>query len=157
MCDTILQEVLNGRTARGVPFVAVGLILMSACNGGAPTEGLGNDGYAIVQGEVTRLSGDVFANGSVFIACGQLEDGGLFGREGVTDEEGRYVVEVNAPSGTKVGLGIPADAREFELTCEVRAPSGSPPFAAATAPVRFESDSTQRPTTTINLQEDPPE
>lgn len=96
----------------------------------------------------------MFTKGSVFIVCGQLEDGGLFGREGVTDEEGRYVVEVNAPSGTKVGLGIPQDAREFELDCEVRAPSGSPPFATATAPVRFESDETQRPTTIIDLQEE---
>jgi len=156
MCDSILQEVSNRRMVRRWPyrvlFLGLGLSSMSGCNGPTTTATFGHDGYAIIQGEIRRASGDVFANGFVFTVCGQLEEGGLFGREGVTDEEGRYAVEMNAPTGTKTSLGIAPDATEFELTCEVRA--GSPPFAGATAPVRFGSDPTQRSTTTIDLQED---
>ena len=158
MCDPIWQDGVNGLNARrwsfSVLFLALGLSSMSGCNGEGPTEGLGNDGYATIQGEVLRASGAVYANGSVFIICGQLEDGWSFGKEGVTNEEGYYAMEMNAPSGTRAGLGIPLDTREFELTCQVRTPSGSPPFATATALVRFEDDSTQRATTTIDLQED---
>lgn len=52
MCDRMLQKLADGRSAPGMLFLAVGLTVVSACNGGGPTEGLGNDGYAIIQGEV---------------------------------------------------------------------------------------------------------
>ena len=127
---------------RAAAVSLLGIVLSTCILGAEPA-----DGYALVEGTVTRQDGSRF-QGEVFVACGDPL-GDWFGLLTRTDRRGSYRVELKVPEMTREDRS----ATEFTLLCAATAPGSAPTWARTIRQVRFAVERSGRRTTRMNLTE----
>ncbi|HMI48964.1 MAG TPA: hypothetical protein VK481_09865 [Gemmatimonadaceae bacterium] len=128
-----------------VLLLVVPPVAIAGCQARAIIDDFGTNGYARIEGKVTRANGAPLANSGVFYLCGP-DAPSEFGSSVPTDASGDYFIDLDVPGPTM----IPASGA---LRCRFSAPTNAVPIVSVERSIQFSAKADARPLTIVDLLE----